>query len=327
MGVFDILGNPISDDVSIKSYFNHEMQDTISKVRELQTEPNLTFFLITDIHAYYVDGAEELYKTSINNMRYLLKEIPCDGVINLGDSLEGYSTAEIAKQYGNQISNEFRKIGLPYFSVIGNHDENRYHTSSNAERFSVKQQYQVIVNPTRRIVSDETGLNYYVDFDEFKIRVIALNSVSSYTYEFSSETCDWFSQTALDTPTNYGVLILSHLSPFGAWNYNNTTPTNSATIQTALSAYSQNNDIISILCGHNHVDAVFSSPYVGATFNCEKFENENGNPSLWPSGAVKPQRTLGDYTEDCWNVVVIRPNSRKINFIRFGAGADYEITY
>lgn len=323
MAVFDIDGKSLTAEIEIKDYYKTEMEDTISKVRALQTEPNLTFFVITDIHAYFISGAEELYKTSVENMRYLLTEIPCDAVIDLGDNIEGYASSEIAEGYGNKISNELRKIEIPLFSVIGNHDDNRYHYSTTAQRLTVGQRYQLFVNPTRKIVSDSTGLNYYVDFPEFQIRMVCLNSVSSYTYEYSADTCSWLSNIALDLPSGYRVLFCTHVAPVGAWNYNNTTPTNSTSVVTALSA----KDVICVLCGHNHVDAMFSTPFVGATLCCEKFENENGDPSKWPSGAVKPQRTLGTHTEDCWTVAVIRPNSRKVNLVRFGAGNDYELSY
>lgn len=327
MAIYDVNGNRLDQGVDIKSYYATEMADTMTKVRALQTEPNLTFFYVTDIHAYFVEGAETLYKTSIENMRYLLSEIPCDGVVNLGDSIEGYPYAATAINYGNLISNEFRKIGLPYYSTIGNHDDNRYHYNTTAERLSVGQRYQILVSPTRRVVPDPTGLNFYVDFPEFKIRMIHLNSVSDYTYKFATDTCTWFSNVALDTPAGYGVIINTHVAPSGAWNYNNTTPTNASTILSALSSYAASKDVLGILCGHNHVDAVFSTPYAGATLCCAKFENENGDPTKWPTGAVKPERTLGTATEDCWTVVVIRPNSRKINLVRFGAGSDYELTY
>lgn len=329
MAIYDVNGNRLNlGEVEVESYYEAEMADTISKVRVLQTEPNLTFFLMTDVHAYanlredYVEGTDELYKKTINNMRYLLKNVPCDYVVNLGDIIEGYTTSAQAQTQGNAVSNEIRKIEVPYLSVIGNHDDNRYHMNSNAERLTVGERYQVFVNPTRRVVSDSTGLNYYIDFDEFKIRLICLNSVSDYTYSYESATCTWLSNTALNLPTGYKVLVFTHVAPIGAWNYNNTTPTNSATVQSALS----NVDMMALICGHNHVDAVFSTPFVGATLCCTKFENENGNPSLWPTGAVKPTRTLDTATEDCWTVVVVRPLSNKINLIRFGAGEDYELT-
>lgn len=323
MAIYDVDGNKIDESVEIKSYFASEMSDTIEKVRALQTEPNLTFFVVTDIHSYFVSGAETLYKTSVANMLYMLKSIPCDGVINLGDSIEGYPADTTAMQYGDLVSNEFRKIGLPYFAVIGNHDDNRYHNTANDDRLTIGERYQVFVNPTRKIISDATGLNWYVDFPETKTRMIALNSVSDYTYKFLTDTCTWFSSVLSTVPTGYAVMLLTHVAPVGVWNYNNTTPTNSSTIATALTNFSGSKFI---LCGHNHVDDVFSSPWPGITLCCEKFENENGDPSKWPSGAVKPSRTLGTATEDCWTVAVYRPNAGKVNFVRFGAGLDYELT-
>ena len=323
MTIYDVSGNPLSESVEIEEYYHSEMEDTVSKVRALQTEPNLTFFVVTDIHAYYVTGAEELYKKSAVNMQALAKEVPCDGIINLGDSIEGYSLKTTAQSYGNQIVNAFLAVGLPYYSVIGNHDDNREHSSSTNERLTVGERYQLFSNPTRRVVSDTTGLNFYVDFPEFKIRMITLNSASDYVYNYNADTRAWLSEVLASLPTGYKVIVLTHVAPVAQWNYDNRLPYNSEAVRTALSGV----DTIAIICGHNHVDAVFDTPFHGITLCCEKFENENGDPTLWPAGAVKPQRTLEIASEDCWTVCVIRPNAQKINFVRFGAGSDYEIDY
>lgn len=331
MAVYDIDGNIIGgsggEQIEIKSYFETEMADTIDKVRALQTEPNLTFFYITDIHAYLVADEETLYKTSVNNMRYLLTQVPCDAVVNLGDSVDGYATAAMAQNYGNLITNEFRKIGLPYFFAYGNHDDNRYKNNSNAERLTEKQTYQILISASKRVVSDATGTNFYVDYPEFKIRMIFLNSASDYNYKYTTATCTWFSNVALNTPDDYGIIVNTHISPIAEWNWNENLPTNSATIKTAIQTYASSKDVLGVICGHNHLDNKYTSPFNGMTLCCNKFTNSNGDPSLWPSGAVLPQRTAGTATEDLWTVVVVRPNSRKVNFVRFGAGSDYEFSY
>ena len=74
--------------------------------------------------------------------------------------------------------------------------------------------------------------------------------------------------------------------------------------------------------GHNHYDAHVTDPFLCVTVNSHKFENENGDPGLWTEGAVKPSRKIGDATEDCFDIVIVRPRSKKINRIRFGAGTD-----
>lgn len=323
MAIYDINGNLIADEPELADYYAEEMEDTMNKVKALQTEPNLTFFIITDIHAYYASNAGELYKTSINNMRYLLRDIPCNGVINLGDTLEGYSAKTTAQNYGNLITKEFRKISLPYYMVIGNHDDNRYHNSTSNDRLTVPERYQCLVSSTKKVFSDATGLNYYVDFEDFKIRMIVLNSVSDYTYSFDANTQSWFTEITQNIPAGYKALLCTHISPVGAWNYQQRTPGGASSIVTALNQI----DLMAIICGHNHADAVFDSPFRGITLCCEKFENDSVDPSTRPSGSVQPQRTLETASEDCWSVCVIRPNSQKINFVRFGAGSDYEIDY
>ena len=42
---------------------------------------------------------------------------------------------------------------------------------------------------------------------------------------------------------------------------------------------------------------------------------------------MNPKRTLGNATEDCFDVVVVRPGSKKINLVRFGAGEDRALEY
>ena len=323
MALYDINGNLMLEDVELADYYVEEMEDTISKVKALQTEPNLTFLIITDIHAYYVSGAGELYKTSINNMRYLLRDIPCDGVINLGDAIEGYATKTLAQSYGAAVTKEFRKISIHYYMAVGDHDDNRYHNNTNDDRLTVPERYQLFISPVKSVVSDTTGLNYYVDYAEFKIRMIVLNAVADYTYSYDAGTRAWFAEITQNIPTGYKVLLCTHISPIGTWNYQGRTPYNATDIVTALNGV----DLMAIVCGHNHADAVFDSPFRGITLCCEKFENDSVDPSTRPSGSVQPQRTLETASEDCWTVCVIRPNSQKINFVRFGAGSDYEIDY
>jgi hypothetical protein len=43
--------------------------------------------------------------------------------------------------------------------------------------------------------------------------------------------------------------------------------------------------------------------------------------------AIAPERKLNTASEDLWDVLVIRPQSRKINTVRFGAGEDREWSY
>ena len=44
-------------------------------------------------------------------------------------------------------------------------------------------------------------------------------------------------------------------------------------------------------------------------------------------GLVAQQRTPETASADCWSMVIVRPIARKINLVRFGAGADREYSF
>jgi hypothetical protein len=57
-----------------------------------------------------------------------------------------------------------------------------------------------------------------------------------------------------------------------------------------------------------------------AAQKCQNIEAKKGK-------ALAPERKLNTASEDLWDVLVIRPQSRKINTVRFGAGDDREWSY
>ena len=44
-------------------------------------------------------------------------------------------------------------------------------------------------------------------------------------------------------------------------------------------------------------------------------------------GQVNPIRTAGTATEDCWNIILVKPISKQLDVIRFGAGSDRYMHY
>ena len=82
--------------------------------------------------------------------------------------------------------------------------------------------------------------------------------------------------------------------------------------------------------GHVHYDCEFTAPftqehtpYLAFAQNAHKCYNHDVSES-WPEQAVLPTRTVQSADEDCFDVVVIRPYSQKVNLVRFGAGVDRE---
>ena len=81
--------------------------------------------------------------------------------------------------------------------------------------------------------------------------------------------------------------------------------------------------------GHVHYDCEFTAPFtednpiLAFAQNANKCYNHDRGES-WPAQAVLPERRYDTETEDCFDVVVIRPQYGKVNLVRFGAGVDRE---
>ena len=250
-------------------------------------------------------------------MKELAKEINFDFIACLGDITEGDTTQEITSDRNAHIINGFTQLGVPYYQVIGNHDDNRYGDAT----FTHEQLYENYLSTITDVVFDTSSMhktNYYKDFDDLGIRCIFLNSNTNGAYGYSNETCDWFEEAI---KTENGIIVFTHIPPVPAQNYGAKYGTDKGSTRIREACANADNFLI-MFSGHNHYDSVFTEPFLSYTMNCQKFENENGDPSLWAEGAVKPQRVAGTESEDCFDIVVVRPESGRIDLVRFGAGED-----
>ena len=88
-----------------------------------------------------------------------------------------------------------------------------------------------------------------------------------------------------------------------------------------------------LITGHSHIDAEFIKPYVEITNVCQKFEMVDTTEEGWLrisgyiDGMRVPERAEGTYTEDAWTICVLKPDSKELDMIRFGAGIDRYIHY
>ena len=101
----------------------------------------------------------------------------------------------------------------------------------------------------------------------------------------------------------------------------------------AINSFINNGGTLIQFCGHAHSDYTFTTPWLNFCLTCGKFESVDTSASGYQAitgydGTLSsPSRTVGDATEQAWNVVIIRPLARKVNVIRFGAGDDREYTF
>lgn len=338
MAITDIHGNNlIVDNDAIESYFESELETTATSVQALQTEPCLTFALVTDVH--YDSHDDTVFPNTLKNIKALGKKVRLDGIFCLGDMTDGDGTQAVAAERLNEIMPLMMSVGLPVYFTAGNHDDNAY--GANANYFHTDQMYQNYYARSSNDVFADTssyGVNFYKDFDQYKIRLISLDATNTDSgstphYKYPANTVTWFQTVLPQTPTGYTVLLITHLSPTQAHNWNQTVPSNASGVLTAINSFINGGGTIISLLGHSHADFDFSSPYLEVFCNCNKFDatvaedtTADGTGQL-PAGAKQWKRTAGTYTEDCFDVVVIRPFSQKVDLVRFGAGEDRAFTY
>lgn len=338
MPIYDVHGNLIgsggNDDV-IQPYFTNELATTVTSVRAVQTEPCLTFAVVTDIHYNSVDKI--VFPHTIQNIKAFSKQVRLDGILCLGDMTDGTQTREVTAGLLNEIMPTQRNIGIPVFFAAGNHDCNAYGAAANV--YTTAQMYQHYYSHCTNNVmidSESYGVNYYKDYDAYKIRMISLDSSksddgSSGHYRYPMNTVTWFVDTALATvPTGYTVLLITHLSPIASHNWKNTVPNNASDVVTALNSFVNKGGDVICFFGHSHSDYALSTPWLDIAFHCNKAERSDDLirvNSDWPDGAKQWGRKIGTVTEDCWDIAVIKPLSRHIDTIRFGAGEDRTFIY
>ena len=288
-----------------KSYYLGEIKDTAQKIRALTKEPALVFFLCSDIHYNSVDMNNLLKLDSVTdmttNMAALKKQIKVDGLICLGDIVDAKppTTMEETKQQIDYVMKRLQGVGVPLIYSMGNHDDNRYISHKDGTVLTPQQIESMFMRytlPNKVIDPSMNGLNYYVDYDRLKIRVFVVDSNYPnptdgfhWSHGFSDKTVEWFSNCLNEVPKGWSILVLTHRRFFQSKNSDGEWIYNQMKmVETVNNFIANGGTYIATISGHIH----------------------------------------RDYTsEDLWDVLVIRPQSRKINTVRFGAGDDREWSY
>lgn len=305
--------------------FDAEIDATIKSVRNVQTEPCLTFPVVTDIHRH--TASVQTFGKMVENIRAVSSAVKCDFVANLGDTVEGNKTQATTLEDAQESNSALKNIGLPYLYAQGNHDNNPYITGGV---FSIKQVYSgfyAFTNP-QTINTAENGTDFYVDFPAIGVRVIVINSCNvnkATTYAYGDTTATWLAN-ALNTDMK--VILLEHLSSISSQVWSNNSPVNANAISSALTAFVNGGKTLIQLSGHSHVDLAFIEPWLSIMQVCQKFEQADISTTGYQAitGYIdsmgNPARTAGTYTEDAWSVCVYKPMSNTFHMIRFGAGVD-----
>lgn len=343
-GVYDVNGNEIAtgggSQIIVEPYYEAELADTIAKVQKEITEPVFIAPVFTDSHRFS-DGVTQNFKFMNANIAAFAKAVKCDCLVNTGDTVDGNKTDEETMIETHECLKDLLGIGLPYFFAQGNHDNNIYNSDmsgTTGNKYTIQQVFMAQYAGTRKVTVNisENGTDYFVDFDGIDVRLVSLNACNvnvATKYGYGNSTASWLSGVALDTDKT--VLLVSHLSSIATQVWKNCHGENADSIVSALQNFVSGGGTLVQITGHSHVDIAFISPWLSVVNACQKSQQVSGASTLAGFDVVSgyidvignPSRTPETATEDCWTVCVLKPQSKELSMIRFGAGVDRYFHY
>jgi hypothetical protein len=337
-------------------YVITESESVIDRVISAQGNRTFTFAAITDMH-YGNNGYTDGVKHACQALKYIDERIKLDAVAVLGDYTDGMATTNNEGAISdlkavNSILSDLRFA--PNFRMQGNHDFYESH-SPTVSRYI--QAYSAGV-----VWGDRLGGYFYRDFEEFKLRVIAVNGNEVYGdyLHCTDEQYNWFIDSldlsAKETAEDWQILILSHypldwfaynnaycfwaiLNAYqngGAWN--NSTGTiscdfankNAAKIIGNIHGHIHNLLVRNIAAGQpNTTEATIDVKRIATPEACFGRANSyNGDWEYNPFGEeTSYPKTQGTAEDTAFCIYCIDLDTYTINAVCYGAGYDRQITY
>lgn len=199
---------------TIPDYVITEAESVIDRVLSAQGNRTFTFAAITDLH-YGNDGYTDGIKHACQAMKYIDERIKLDAVAVLGDYTDTYPSRDLTNAIG-----DFKTIN----SVLGD-----LRFATNLRQQGNHDYYEGNFPITNRFIqsySDDVvwgnkiGGYYYKDFDEYKLRVISVNTTENKEMTISNAQYNWLGNSldlsAKEDATEWHILVLSH-HPLDWW--------------------------------------------------------------------------------------------------------------
>lgn len=288
--------------------FDKEIKKTSDSVNKLDKNGRMNIFLISDTHTT-VNGT---FKDTVKTMKEVADKCDIKALVHLGDTNDGLMPYDITKDYVEEIFDDMHGIGVPLEFVRGNHDYNYF--KGNPDKLGDKELDELYGEA-----------RHYKDYDDCKLRMIFLDCFNPFNvvrYGFSDETLDYLEMTLNSVPKEYSVIICCHIAPSHRLNFYGSKMRGEARFLKLVNNFKKKKDtfFMGVLSGHNHGDRVdFSEGFPIVSIGAGKCESFAGYK---PKDTIPPERKLGHYTQELWDVVTIDTDEKKLYFTRFGGGED-----
>lgn len=354
--IVDEIGGPIPD------YFVNEL-NTMTSI----SDSTFNVGFITDNHhqlSTYSPGSLTHYA----NIAALTRMVPINAVIAGGDNINGYYGKDQKLTETRQATNAlYGRVNhdTDVFFMLGNHDTGNGQNGNNTPATVISENQIKSYYLSKLKAFGETrnsdSLYGFKDYDDYKIRVIWLNSFDlpwtlksdgTYQYDFlttsgyQNDQLEWLAKSALKLDSNeWHVMIFTHCPLPGTFEVaagqSKLTQINSDALISVINAFQQGKKMT--ITGTSSdlpvsFDVDFTSQGSGVVIGL--FSGHIHRDGQMVSNGINcvetscslchtgdTGRVAGTLTEDCWDVFSVNKTARTINAHRFGYGSDRTITY
>lgn len=326
---------------ALPSYYDTYMPNKLATIRTHIADAGakgVSFAFISDIH--YDSAKQNNMRNSTLLMREISQKTSVKTMICGGDLItiaNGSKDAGISLE--QEVITDFRtQSQMNTFWAVGNHEYNNPGNDQSllSQQLSLQEIYPTLTqgNDLFITLSDSSGAYY---FDDPKNKVRFLFSSCTFDSLVDEAAITWLIETLPDTPTDFDIVLISHLGIY----YNPTSGAYTGPVDAfkpllqALQAYKghstfsyggasydftqKSGTVLGAFLGHYHVDG--SGTWYGIP--CVIITTDSLNKR---SGTL-PTRTAGTITEQAFDVVTIDRTAKTIFCTRIGAGEDRTITY
>lgn len=329
-----------------KPWFEPEIAQTIASIKKKDNPDVMKLCLLTDTH-YTVNGT---WEDTVRNIYSVAEQVKYDAIVHLGDFTDGMLSKRLTRKYVSRMIRDLERCRAPLYITLGNHDHNYFRNRQNAfSNEEMKKLYHLYGDDSNGDIQraydgeislqykdiglekgEEAELDYYVDIPRFCVRMIFLSSFDDKApirYGYTKKQLQWLREVLESSVSGTKFLIFSHDAPLARLDYWSFHIRNGAELLDILEECNakEQYQIVGFFYGHTHADYAFeecSFPVIST--GCSKLEYFQDKK---PQGSTAWPREADTVTQDLWDSVLIDFKNQRLKLVRFGAGADREISF